>query len=251
VDEALHQSRMDLYRKLTHGALPIIDDLVPLPIGSVFGTASRLRGDADILMDFRECPDDVHGLMRFVTDSARRFNADWREFQEKAGSNPPGATGGPYMQYIFTSICSSGDMSMMNEGEDHVSANMFSEADFLEFVFPYQKEIMAGYPKCYYHSCGNLTPFFKHLHQLPNLHRQHVSPWSDLETAVEVFGNDVILEIHQPLDFDRKTEAEIDREADRLVDLCAGFCTADVVLGDTENGRRYRKRVLDQIGMSG
>ena len=74
VDEALHNRRMEVFSKLTHGAFPLFDDLVPLPIGSVFGTASRLRGDAEILMDFRLCPDEVHGLMRFLTDSARDYN---------------------------------------------------------------------------------------------------------------------------------------------------------------------------------
>ncbi len=248
VDEALHKRRMELYRGLTAGLLPFLDDLIPLPLGSVFGTASRLRGDTNLLMDFRLCPDDVHALMRYLNEVTIEYNRGWAEFMEGDEWSKPVAARRDYCAYIFSSVTSIGGVPMYIAGEDHVSADMFSEDDYLEFVFPYQKELLQEFPTWYVHSCGNLGPFFKHIAKLPNVHRVHVSPWSDLGAAVEALRNSVILELHQPLDFDTRSGNEIDRMVDEVIDLCAGTCTVDIVLPDTENGRRYRERVLRRSG---
>jgi hypothetical protein len=246
VDEALHNRRMKIYSDLTEGMFPLFDDMIPLPIGSIFGTASRLRGDAEILMDFRLCPDDVHALMRFLTDVAREFNAAREMFMMNDPWSRTNAERGDYLLYIFAPMTALGGKPMYLAGEDHISANMFSEADYLEFIFPYQMELAKDFPCWYVHSCGNLTPFYQHISKLPNLNRVHVSPWSKLEAAVEALGNSVILEIHPPLDFDRKNADEIDRMADHLVDVCSGNCTVDIVLPPTENGRRYKQRILSR-----
>jgi uroporphyrinogen-III decarboxylase len=239
---------MEVFSDLTDGSFPLLDDLIPLPIGSVFGTASRLRGDSEILMDFIECPDDVHALMRFLTDAARDYNAAHAAFMEKDPWCRVNTERGDFLMYIFTSICASGGRKMYMAGEDHVSNDMFSEEHYLEFIFPYQKELLQAFPEWYVHSCGNLTPLFKHIAKLPNLNRVHVSPWSNLEAGVEALGNSVVLEIHHPLDFDEKSGEEIDRMADHLVDVCGGTCTVDIVLLQSENGKRYKQRILRRIG---
>jgi hypothetical protein len=139
VDEALHNRRMEVYSALTGGAFPLLDDQIPLPIGSVFGTASRPRGDSDILMDFIECPDHVHALMRFITDAAREYNTAHAAFMKNDPWSQLKAERGDFLMYIFTSICASGGRKMYMAGEDHVSNDMFSEEHYLEFIFPYQK----------------------------------------------------------------------------------------------------------------
>jgi hypothetical protein len=247
VDEALHHRRMEVFSKLTNGAFPLFDDMVPLPIGSVFGTASRLRGDAELLMDFRLCPDDVHGLMRFLTDSARDYNTAREAFLKNDSWSQLNTGRGDFSQYVFASSAALGGKAMYMAGEDHISNDMFSEDDYLEFIFPYQKESSESFSDWYVHSCGNLTPFFKHISKLSNLNRVHVSPWSKLEAAVDALGNSVILEVHHPLDFDEKSSAEIDRMADHLVDVCGGTCTVDIILLQSENGKRYKQRIQSRI----
>jgi hypothetical protein len=44
-----------------------------------------------------------------------------------------------------------------------------------------------------------------------------------------------------------KTPAEIDRMADHLVDVCGGTCTLDIVLLQCENGKRYKKRIVERM----
>jgi hypothetical protein len=247
VDEALHNRRMEVYSTLTHGAFPLLDDLIPLPIGSVFGTASRLRGDAEVLMDFRLCPDEVHGLMRFLTDAARDYNIAREAFMKNDSWSQMNAGRGDSPMYVFASSAALGGRIMYLAGEDHISADMFSENDYLEFIFPYQKELSESCWGWFVQSCGKKTPVYKQIIKLSNLNRVHVSPWSKLEAAVEALGNSVILEIHQPLDFHKKTPAEIDRMADHLVDVCGGTCTLDIVLLQCENGKRYKKRIVERM----
>ena len=243
-DKELHDRRMNVYSGLTGGMFPLFDDLIPLPIGSIFGAASRLRGDAELLMDFRLCPDDVHALMRYLIKAAKIYNPAWEQFMKNdLWRNPPAAFEN-YPMYIFTSITGLGGLPMFLAGEDHISADMFSETDYLEFVFPYQKEITPLFPDWYVHSCGNLSPFYKHIATLPNIRRVHVSPWSRLEDAVEAFGNSVILEIHLPVDFDTLSRADVEDLADHIIDVCGNDCTVDVVISPSENGRHYRDRIL-------
>jgi hypothetical protein len=251
VDEALHHERMAILDEVTGGGLPLLDDLIPLPPGSLFGDASRLRGDTDLLMDFRLCPEDVHALMQFLVRSMVSFNQEREKLLGQDQWSCAKRVGGASIAYVFSSIASIGGVPMYMAGEDHVSAAMFSEDDYLEFVFRYQADLLETRPCWYIHSCGNLTPFFRHIRKLPNVHRVHVSPWSSLEAAVAALGNSVILEVHQPLDFDARTDAEIDRMADRLVDLCGGTCTVDVVVPDSPNGRRLKSRVLARSGQGG
>ena len=120
---------------------------------------------------------------------------------------------------------------------------MFSENDYLEFIYPYQKVLMDAFPYWYVHSCGNLTPIYKHIAKLPNVHRVHVSPWSKLEAAVEALGNSVILEIRQPVHFDLLSDAEIDGMADHVLDVCGNSCTVDFVLSHSEKGSLYEQNL--------
>jgi hypothetical protein len=253
VDQKLHQRRMEVYSEITGGEITLLDDLIPLPIGSVFGTASRLRGDAEVLMDFRLCPDDVHALMRFLTDSVREYNLAREHFLKKDIWSQSSSDSDNYLMYVFAPCACIGGVDMYNAGEDHVSTDMFSEDDYLEFIFPYQNELLKSSQNWYVHSCGNLTPLYKHIAKLPNVHRVHVSPWSKLEAAVEALGNSVILEIHQPINFDELSKDKIDYMADQLVDLCWGNCTVDIVLpygnASSENSHHYKNRILQRTGL--
>ena len=103
VDKALHDEHMGVFHKLTGGGFPLIDDLIPLPIGSVFGTASRLRGDANLLMDFRACPEGVHALMRFITDRGALLNLARAAFLAKDPWSTTKVERGDFLKYIFTS----------------------------------------------------------------------------------------------------------------------------------------------------
>jgi len=248
INKELHEERMSVFSKLIDERFTIYDDMLPLPLGSVFGEACRLRGDSELLMDFRLCPDTVKAFMNYLTKSTMLYNHSLMNFYENDPWFKTPNWENAFNMFIFHSFTSLGGKFMYLAGEDHISNNMFSEKDYLDFVFPYQKEIVKSFPMWYVHSCGNLTPFFKHIKTLPNLHRVHVSPWSDLETAVDCFENSVILELHQSLDFDDKSANEIDFLADNVFEICSGRSTVDIVLPDNDNGIRYKNRILKRSG---
>jgi len=68
---------------------------------------------------------------------------------------------------------------------------------FSEFVHPYDCRLAELFlPKSvYFHGCERLDHKFAILATLPNLGRQHVSAWSSVEAAVEVFNGSVVLEV--------------------------------------------------------
>ena len=56
------------------------------------------------------------------------------------------------------------------------------------------REIAEVFDRIYYHSCGNLTPILEDILSLPNIHRIHISPWSDLSEAKRIIGTTTIVQ---------------------------------------------------------
>jgi hypothetical protein len=70
---------------------------------------------------------------------------------------------------------------------------------------------------------------------LSNLRRFHVSPWTDLETAVEQLGKDLVLEVHMAY-ADVLYVLTPEQIRDRLQEIMniAGDCVIDINMGDIE-----------------
>lgn len=137
-----------------------------------FCMAAHMRGLQNILMDMIIDPGFVHKLMRFVTDSRKHWLLERAKFL-----NEPIQKGKLY--------------------NDEVDCPSLSPSMYKEFILPYESELsqfQAGIT--YWHSCGNTTAFFQDIDQIPNLEMFHVSPWSNLDKAVEVMGGRKVLDIN-------------------------------------------------------
>ena len=173
-DPELHRKRQAVFAELTEGKFTIQDDTLGFGYlskpGSPFEETCRVRGMINVLMDMRENPAFVHRMMAFFTDlSITRA----KEMNEKTGK----------------------DCFMPSIGGDDVNCQMFSPDDYAEFIYPYELECSKYGRNYYYHSCGSLTPVYNRIATLHNLAKVHVSPWSDLQTAADVFnGRKVILQ---------------------------------------------------------
>ncbi len=172
-DSVLHKQRLDLFSELTEGKLKIQDDNIGFGFlnkpGSPFEEACRTRGMMNILMDMRENPDFLHKIMSYFAN-----------FSIKRAK-------------LMNSI-SGHDYFMPTIGGDDINCQMFSPGDYKEFIYPYELECSKHGKDYYYHSCGCLTPIYKQLATLQNIRKVHVSPWSDIKTAVNVFGKTVIIQ---------------------------------------------------------
>jgi len=255
-DVSLHEARIRAFEEIVGFDFPIVDDALPAYMGSPFGTAYNMRGSARILTDFRVDPAFVHRLMKCVTRLIVNHNAELRAAQDQLAASRRKRAGRPNPSIVYEDSVSNGGFSrggvwMGTVGSDEVSCDMFSPADYDEFIYPYEYEVARTFEKGYYHSCGNLTPLFERIISLPNIHRVHVSPWSDMRRAVEVCAGKVILEKH--LDpragLERLSADQMRAEVKRVTDLGTDY-PLDMVVEHlptfTTAGRLYKRLFYEE-----
>jgi uroporphyrinogen-III decarboxylase len=157
----------------------------------------------------------VHRLMRKVTDELLEF-------------------------YSAAPLGLRGDATF---GSDDVNCSLISPEDYREFVHPYEAEIAELFERIYYHSCGNLTPIFEDLLELPNIHKIHVSPWSDLAAAKQIIGDEVIVQkfMDPQRDIEQCDEAEMRGRLSRVLDLSDGIRLEIGVPGETLKGIEFTR----------
>lgn len=128
-----------------------------------FGVATHLRGLEALLIDTLERPEFVHRLLHFLLDSQKRY---WAVRQEFLGSDRMEG-------YI---------------ADDEVNVPSISPRIYQDYLWSGEKELgkfCGGFTG--YHSCGNLTPVLPFLQSVPISGTLHVSPWTDLARALDLF----------------------------------------------------------------
>ena len=216
-DRTLHESRVNVFREIAGEGFVVVDDALPRSIGAPFSTANNLAGVLELLEAFIDRPAFVHKLMDYVADAIIGYTAERRA-----------ALGGAQVGTF---------------GCDEVSCDMFSPESYEEFVWPYECRAAAAYDGIYYHSCGNLTPLFEKILEIPNIRRIHVSPWSDMPTAVDVLKDRVVMEKHLAPTVNLNTLSPEDMRAfvRQTTDLGTDYPLDMVVNTNTPGGRRYRE----------
>ena len=188
------------------------------------GTAMDLMGTENFLMNAMTAPELVHALMRKVTDAryawseARNACLTERGFPV-ASSISPGTGSGSNMVAAFANIIA-----------DEVNKPVLPPAMYDEFVHPYDREVVEHYGALnYYHSCGCLTPFLPAIASLRPA-TQHISFWTDLDTAVRIYeGTPTLLQktlhpLRDVLDRDADGMAEVLKGIRRLADGRVKYC---------------------------
>lgn len=161
-DMELHKKRLAVFDELTGGRLTVQDDNLGygyLNTIAPFSDAVRLSGVLELMMGFIDDPDWVHQLMELLTVQSIKRCHDLNKALGKPAFSP-------------------------TIGQDDVNCQLFSPSVYDEFIYPYEKRCAEKGHDYYYHSCGSLTAIFEKIATLPNLHRLHVSPFSDLSAAV-------------------------------------------------------------------
>lgn len=142
--------------------------------------AQKLRGDTNLFVDFHDDPEGVRKVMGLITRLRRRFD------QLRAQRFPADGE----VHHHFSSYLRAGSVI----GNDEVDGNIFGPQTYLDFVFPSDGEFCRDHRDIYFHSCGNLTPMYRHIRRLPNIAFVHVSSLSDFQTAADTFGTSAIYE---------------------------------------------------------
>ncbi|MFC1582131.1 hypothetical protein ACFL4W_01200 [Planctomycetota bacterium] len=195
-----------------------------------FDLAVNMRGMQDLLMDVVLDPAKVHELMEFITAASVAHNQQ-REAEGRinALSSEPGL-----QEYGFRVHCA----YLPNDHETrppelkdewiYVSAQTaagLGPDHYAEFVQPYNDRIAGPYTHqtVYYHGCERLDHKAEIIKNLPNLRRFHVSPWSSVSKAVEVFRGSVVMEVHDhPGNTFLKSDADQETHLRELVQQAEG-----------------------------
>jgi uroporphyrinogen-III decarboxylase len=145
--------------------------MFPSWVRGPFCIAAHLRGLENILVDMLMEPEFVHKLMRFITDSVKKWTIERSKFL-----NEPITAGKLY--------------------NDEIDCPTVSPDMYREFVLPYEVELSEFYGGIkYWHSCGNTTKIFEQINKIPNLEMFHVSPWADEKKAAEIFNERIAFDI--------------------------------------------------------
>jgi len=204
VDEKATARRVAEAEELTSGQLGVIVRY-PHMGHSPFETVVRLRGMGRLLVDVIEQPDGVHALMDFVTKATlkhhqRREQRGWiNTLVDPSGTYHVGDFMRVNASYLAEDF-SSREPRLSDEWA-YVSAQSSASLGpemFEEFVHQYHVRLAQPYTgeTVYYHGCERLDEKMNCIAGLPNLRRFHVSPWSSVSKAREVFAGSVVLEVH-------------------------------------------------------
>jgi uroporphyrinogen-III decarboxylase len=178
-----------------------IKAMFPVTMRGPFSVALMLRGFENILIDILEDEEFFADLMELVTG----YLIDYSQARAKyLGENEPAAM-------------------LMN---DEISGKVISEAIYREKIFPYEERIARHYGGVrYWHSCGESHNFYKTIAGLPDLKMMHIGPWSDIKSAVDVFGTkDIAIEIclNSNRDMYDKTEEQMIKQLEDIKKICDG-----------------------------
>ena len=167
---------------------------------SPFGVAFHIRGMENLLEDMIDDPASSHRLMRFITDSRKKWVAERAKFL-----GTPVEKGNLY--------------------NDEVNTPTLSPALYEEFVLPYEQELSEFHGGIlYWHSCGNTTALVPLIAKIPNLEMFHVGPWTDGAICMKAFKGVVPLEfcLHPVKDVQNADEHAKENRLRGIAEVCGG-----------------------------
>ncbi len=161
-------------------------------------TAIDLIGLQDLMLSMYDNPEGLHRLMAFLRDDHLAYTA-WLEAEglytlnnsnNKIGSGSVGYSRNlPQTDWQEGDPVRRKDLWMLSESQETVGVG---PDQFAEFIFPYQRDIVEKFGKCYYGCCEPVNNRWHILKQLPNLARISVSPWADEAFMAEACGTEIV-----------------------------------------------------------
>ena len=248
------KKKYDALREVFDGYLPVEQNLTSMFLINQPGTAALLRGIEQLMLDMYDEPENVHVLMRFLTDNLLQV------FRQMEASGYLTDNNGNH----YVASGGSGHRRNAVADPEHIRlsdlwgfgvAQEFSEISpqmHEEFGIRYQNEVMALFGANSYGCCEPYTHKFAILKSIPHLQRVSVSPWCDIERARDALQRDVIFSWKPnpaTLLFSNDWE-EIRQYIHRTLEICDG-CVLEILLKDIIHLRGMQDRIprlADLIG---
>ena len=193
-------------------------------------TLVSLMGIEAVLYGVIDRPGFIHQMMEYITEGTIAYH----QAREAAGGVE--AESSWFYRARYEELPPEVNPHQLRNSWVTLSAQSLcglSPAMYAEFLQPYHARLVEvlGFDRVYYHACEDITKKIPIIRELPNLRRIQISPWTDLEVAVEQLGRTLVLEteahtgdtvfVHTP---DQMREA-----VERILAI-AGDCLIDVQL---------------------
>jgi len=222
---------------------------------NAFDVVVRMRGMGRVFTDLFDRPDEIHALMDFVTEAvvahAKERQAEgWLNvFYEDERTYVRG------LHRIRACYPVAGPPTIADEWP-YISAQTsagLGPQQFAQFVQPYHDRMarLCNRPTVYFHGCECLDRKMFVIMKMPNLKHFHVSPYTNLDQALEHLREDLILEVHcHPGDTffafsDEEVEADVRDRMRRIAARQCGLFLSDI---HSINGRPERMAHWARVG---
>ena len=225
----------------------VFDGILPVRIRGGFywtlgltQTAIELIGLENLMVAMYDCPAGLHRVMAFLRDDALAL-IEWLEREnlyslnnenDYIGSGSMGYTRAlPRAGWKDGQPVRRKDLWALSESQETVGVG---PDQFEEFVFPYQRDVVRPFGRCYYGCCEPVNNRWHVLKRIPNLARVSVSPWADQAFMAQALGRDYV--------FSRKPnpalistgtfdEAAIRADVRQTLDVARG-CRLEMIMKD-------------------
>lgn len=221
---------------------------------------AKLRGLEQLMIDMYESPDELHRLLRFMCDGIRAAH-DAAEAAGDFGLTCHSNQAMPYAEGLPAPAPNQhgrprGDLWGFCAAQEYT---LISPAFHEEFLFQYQREIIAPFGLTHYGCCEDLTQKIDMLRQLENLRAIAVTPTANVARCAEQIGSDYAISWRpNPTDMVCAgwNEERIRRIIGAGLDACRGqslhihLKDVETVQGDPDRLRRWValvRETADQI----
>ncbi len=204
LDEAATEELVERTSELVDGRLMTFV-CYPTLTYAPYDFAAYIRGMDTLMYDMIDQPQNVHRLMKTITDAVVADD-QWRE--EIGAVNIVPSPDGRYNMIVpwrANCVYLEDDFferrPRLSDEWIYVSAQIsagLGPRQYEEFVHRYDVQICVPRSRgtVYYHGCECLDEKYEMLATLPGLRRLHVSPWSSGRCAVAAVGDRMALEVH-------------------------------------------------------
>ena len=251
---------MRLYTKIGTA----IGDILPVRLTGhdsyipIWDDIARFRGVTPLLMDLIERPEYTHQIMEHMTN----YYISLTEQMEQLGL----FEAEPLTIHCTSALNSTlpGDWDgspvkrhqVWGRGMAQIFASV-SKDMHEEFDIAYMKKVMEPFGLVYYGCCEPLDKKIDIVEKLPHLRKISITPWADIDTAAEVFGNRyVIANKPNPSSVSGHLDEDaLRKEIGRILSACRkNGCSFDMVLKDissaghnVQNLIRWEQIVMEMV----
>jgi hypothetical protein len=219
-----------------------------------------LRGLENLMFDFFDEPDGVHGLMKRLSDGTLQ-KLDYLEKHNLLSLNNDatyvGSGGYGFTDQLpapgFDGTVRCFDLWGFAESQETVSV---SPEMYAEFVFPYEKPILDRFGLNCYGCCEPLNTRWSVVKKHTNLRRVSCSPWADCEKMAQHLQRDYIFSLKanpSELAVEHPNFDKIRSDLRRNLDITKG-CVLEIIMKDNntlagkpENLIRWSRIVKEEI----